>query len=667
MTAAQATSLDNIAGGSVSSFNTRSGTVVPLDGDYSADLIPISVAGVTANRVEAAIAELNASIGTSAGIYISILNHGAVGDDSTLNDSAFSSAIAAAFAAGGGTVFIPAGIYRVNGQISVGSSNIHVIGAGADVSIIKQMNVTSNTLVFGAGIQYVRAEDFSITAGVIKTSGKGLSINATSFSTFSKMKIEQHAGQIEINTAIAIALTDLNLRDVSASEPVITVNGGNDHFFTRVVADNDSGNESSEGVLIVSSVATWMTDCDFINCGTALRLRSDNGEITWGFFNHIALDSSNGHGISIEATNNRIVGCQFSDGWCATNTGSGINIPNSGAQLIQSMRFSGWRCYNNAGHGANVERGSHITFDACEMTGNSVLSPNANSGFNIGAGASDWAVRSCRSGQSAGFGNTQARGITINNGASDRYIITGNDFNGNVAASLFDGGTGAEKVISGNLPLSVNVNPSAGVDSWNGRTGAVVPANLDYDGGQVTYTGGGGISASNVNAAILETYNLANNPPAAGVASFNGRVGAVIPTNADYNGGQVVYNAGGGISATNVNAAILETYGAATADTGWQIFSLAGTPTAGVRNGYRRRNGIVYIQFSYNGGARSQFQTIASVPVGFRPSEDIDFVAMDGNETGTGSVVCSINTSGNVIIRSPGTHSNLSGQASFPI
>lgn len=82
------------------------------------------------------------------------------------------------------------------------------------------------------------------------------------------------------------------------------------------------------------------------------------------------------------------------------------------------------------------------------------------------------------------------------------------------------------------------ISSSAGVSSFNTRTGAVVAASGDYNAGQVTYDNTvSGLTATDTQAAIDE---LAAAP--GGVSSFNNRTGAVVPTSGDYNAAQVTFD-----------------------------------------------------------------------------------------------------------------------------
>ena len=134
--------------------------------------------------------------------------------------------------------------------------------------------------------------------------------------------------------------------------------------------------------------------------------------------------------------------------------------------------------------------------------------------------------------------------------------------------------------------------PATIVESFNTRTGAITPAAGDYDAGDITYdntTSGltatdaqeaidelddrldnfsvaasqvsydntvSGLTATDAQAAIDE---IANDVLSSGVASFNGRTGAVNPAAGDYDGSDIDYdNTISGLTATDVQAAIDE-------------------------------------------------------------------------------------------------------------
>jgi len=68
------------------------------------------------------------------GIEISVVDEGADASGETDSTAAFQAAMDAVGLAGGGRVFVPVGLYRVDGLLVVGYSGVVVKGAGAEVS-----------------------------------------------------------------------------------------------------------------------------------------------------------------------------------------------------------------------------------------------------------------------------------------------------------------------------------------------------------------------------------------------------------------------------------------------------------------------------------------------------------------------------------------------------
>jgi hypothetical protein len=99
------------------------------------------------------------------------------------------------------------------------------------------------------------------------------------------------------------------------------------------------------------------------------------------------------------------------------------------------------------------------------------------------------------------------------------------------------------------------------VESFNTRTGAVTPQASDYDANQVDYDNAtSGLTATDVQAAIDEVEGRVDTIEGATyVNSFNTRTGDVIPAASDYDANQIDYdNTTTGFTATDVQAAIDE-------------------------------------------------------------------------------------------------------------
>ena len=88
-------------------------------------------------------------------VVVNLTDFGAVGDGLTDSTEAFKKAIEAAWLAGGGAVFIPAGVYRIEKMIHLNQSGVVLRGAGADQTRLlfpNQLNAAISPFIEGSGI-----------------------------------------------------------------------------------------------------------------------------------------------------------------------------------------------------------------------------------------------------------------------------------------------------------------------------------------------------------------------------------------------------------------------------------------------------------------------------------------------------------------------------------
>lgn len=193
-----------------------------------------------------------------------------------------------------------------------------------------------------------------------------------------------------------------------------------------------------------------------------------------------------------------------------------------------------------------IEQASHIIYD---NTGSGLTADNVQSALDeiIGiiqtTGVTSW--------------NTRVGDVVPEAGDYTASQVT---YNGSGSGLLATDVQGAIDEVKGDIPTTAadvpynnsvsglsatdvqdaidEISSSAGVSSFNTRTGAVVSASGDYNAGQVTYDNTvSGLTATDTQAAIDE---LAAAP--GGVTSFNNRTGAVVPTSGDYSAAQVTFD-----------------------------------------------------------------------------------------------------------------------------
>ncbi len=97
------------------------------------DVTPVGLAVGTAVDAKAGRTALVAE----RDFHFNVKDYGAVGNGVTVDNAGIAAALAAAKAAGGGIVFLPAGTYLVNQPLLMNGNNVTIQGAGRSASIIK--------------------------------------------------------------------------------------------------------------------------------------------------------------------------------------------------------------------------------------------------------------------------------------------------------------------------------------------------------------------------------------------------------------------------------------------------------------------------------------------------------------------------------------------------
>lgn len=166
----------------------------------------------------------------------------------------------------------------------------------------------------------------------------------------------------------------------------------------------------------------------------------------------------------------------------ATNK-SGCFVEAQGAGVVDGLNFTGMQFADNGDSGLLVNGAGVKNWN---VTGG-YSSGSGDAGIRAAGGTSDFSITGHRAGPVAGRGANNY-GIEVNIGASDRYIIAGNNVEGNNTSNLFDGGTGADARVVDNLGSSGAAAPSAvtvGASPYT-YTAAHTPEVLYITGGTVS-------------------------------------------------------------------------------------------------------------------------------------------------------------------------------------
>ena len=397
---------------------------------------------------------------------ISVKDFGATGDGATDDTTFILNAIAAATGTiTGYRIHFPRGVYKISATLDVADkANMYLVGDGPNATVIKPTTSVTTAVKFGTsgtsnqGISdmHILCEDATACVGVSVTGCDGF--------WYSDMRTT--AASIGLSLAPGFGQFFDRFRIDDSITAGIKIAGGNDQFFSNGVLLNPVGAQpSTAGIWVTKNDAFWLHNVDAIYQKHGLLLAPQGTDyISWVFASNCAFDYGSGNGILIApAASATVKGVNFVGCWTSSNTLHGITA--DGAGTVDGLRFTGHRSYRNTGSGyylTNTGTVINTAFVSCEASGNSFGSSGVYSGFDIAANIGAFSIVGCRSGPMSGLSDTQARGILVNPGTSDNYVIVGNDLRGNTTG-LVEGGSGTTKHVAHNLNAVTSATGSSTV------------------------------------------------------------------------------------------------------------------------------------------------------------------------------------------------------------
>ncbi|MEU4169431.1 glycosyl hydrolase family 28-related protein [Streptomyces sp. NPDC026665] len=241
--------------------------------------------------------------------WLNIRDYGAVGDGITNDAPAIQSAITAASAAGGGTLYVPAGRYLLNAALNW-ASNVNAIGAGDRVSILQSTNqnldcitgtdisgVTLQALQlsgpgrgFGTGVRLTRFAapatlNVSLRDVLIQSfGGDGVFWHESASSVLERVRVRNCGGigfhqQAPQDTILGGAST--SLIDCSAEGCVVAGYWLDGMSYTSLTGCAAQGSPS--GYRLDSCTGVVLTACGAEQCTTGLTVYGGKGATVNGF------------------------------------------------------------------------------------------------------------------------------------------------------------------------------------------------------------------------------------------------------------------------------------------------------------------------------------------------------------------------------------------------
>lgn len=357
--------------------------------------------------------------------FIDVMAYGAVGDGSTDDTAAFNAAVAAA---SGGCVIIPKATYKINGQISIGISNVKIIGMGFPT--LKQYDTNSYTFVTGTSISDVLIQGICFSS-TTTTGGTGSAIQlniANGSPANNRIKIKEcYFGPVLNMIGIGCgAVNDLSIEDnvfdmgVEAQHALYLTDSVNVSIARNRLTGPGASSPtfpSSIGIKAIGCYSTfisgnyiysWKDDGIYVahQSGTLYPLRTI---ISNNIINSIT--KAGGTGIAVaDATDTIITGNEI-----VSALNAGIIAQSDG------LIVSGNKIKDCGTSGGSIGDGIDVSGSNIVVSGNTLLNFVAF-GVSVGDAASGYISIS----DNIISGNSATRGVTVSSSSTAKGLLTCN-------------------------------------------------------------------------------------------------------------------------------------------------------------------------------------------------------------------------------------------------
>lgn len=392
------------------------------------------------------------TVGAKLRQMVSVLDDPFKADPTGILDStaAFNGAYAA-LPAVGGSIYVPAGTYKV-GQLDHWTKPVRLYGDGEGLSIIKTSSATGDVITFD--VAYCMVQGIAFDASVTRTAGAYIKMTKNVIrSRVRDFAMFNGFTGIEALCVDSVWIDTGDIFDTATNGFGIRLLGdgaepaGNDIYINKITMSGNS-NRATAGIQITNNGAVNITDCDIIRHGADLLINPGSGETcTTVYCLNTYFDTAT-YGCLIDpAAGGTVQGIRFVGCWFGNQSQYGIAIGATGA--IGGIELISPQITDNISGGILLDGGVdfHCSdgYIAAKTAGVSNL-------VTVSAGVSAWHFKGTRIGDGY-LKNGGAVGIFIAAGASTNWSIVGCDLTGNTIA-VSDNSTGAHKIASDNMGWS---------------------------------------------------------------------------------------------------------------------------------------------------------------------------------------------------------------------
>lgn len=379
--------------------------------------------------------------------------------------AAINNALHVCGAAGGGTVYLPAGKYKISGKLVLGS-NTRVLGASIGATVISQEADGADCFLIAskASIVNVTISDLQITLAGESPARPAFAfnlINATRVYVDRVLVTHYHSG-VRLGSASGkdntvpgscyFTSVDFHYLARDTGNGIVVYSGADVSFVNCVLACVD-GRECNAGILIYNTLgAVDFFNCEFEHMGTGCVIQPGGqpmNQVEYCHFTRCYFDAAKHHALQIDtaAGDAQIIGLIFDQCWFVfAQRGFGVYVGNDGGVVpaqdrwLSGLTFSNCHVYTAWRYGVLVNSPAWANIDIvnCHIAANSRARDNVYDGVHFVDGCQHFKVRGCRVGPCDGLdhlGTRQRHGIYV--GANCRnFIVSDNDLTGNHTGGL---------------------------------------------------------------------------------------------------------------------------------------------------------------------------------------------------------------------------------------
>lgn len=368
-------------------------------------------------------------------------------DNITENQPAIQAMVNAMSEASVGRGILPSGLCRITGEILFKSDSATLEGSGLFSTHIVQHAL--NAKIFNVPTSNIRITGMSLDYSGPPKAGAVAIYTSGANNEFDHLYIRRADIGAEFLNMAGGFLHHLQIWDYA--NVGVFIHNASDIYINNFILNANTSAGANGGIRLQDRAeAIVVSDGEILAGVHSITMDAASNTVghrpAFNRFSNVYADSSTQEGgYFTNAADTEFVGGWFSGGR------SGSGYAGLLLNVTSGFRFTSTMFFNNGGNGASVMSGSVRTaFVNCKYSQNSVIAgTGVASGIEFQAGTTDFIVTGSTL-SNDGYPNTQKYGVFVSNGASDRYIISGNLVSGNQTAGIFDGGTGSNKSVTAN-------------------------------------------------------------------------------------------------------------------------------------------------------------------------------------------------------------------------